>query len=124
LRALLQEEFAGALESVAWQCEPAAEHAAAGLPALAADLLFYAAREAVRNAARHGRRAADAPLNLRLNLEYTAGLRLVVEDDGVGWAGPGPAGHGLALHGALNVASAPGRFTRVSLELPVSPRQR
>ncbi|MBP7692052.1 MAG: hypothetical protein KA764_09055, partial [Anaerolineales bacterium] len=121
-------EFAGAFEAVVWRAEPEAEQQAARLPALAADVLFYAAREAVRNAARHGRPAAGAPLTLSLRLEAQPnGLGLVVEDDGVGFTGSGPAGHGLALHGALlgilggalRVESEPGAYTRVSLTLPL-----
>ena len=100
---------------------------------MAAEVLFYAAREAIRNAARHGRGTSQAaPLNLRIAAAWEpGGLRLAVEDNGVGVADQSTAerdggGQGLALHstllavvgGTLSVESEPGRFTRVLLCLP------
>jgi signal transduction histidine kinase len=102
-------------------------------------VLFYAAREAMRNAARHGRdREAARPLHLCVGVawrEPAAGpgqreLEITIEDDGVG-LGPaadatGGSGQGLAFHstmmavggGTLAVESVPGAYTRVSLTLP------
>jgi len=55
LRDLVDGELAGAFDGVTWQVDPEAEARAGTLPPLAAEVLFGAAREAVRNAARHGR---------------------------------------------------------------------
>ena len=136
LRGLFEGEFAGAFDSTTWDADPAAEQAAAGLPPVAAEVLFYAAREAVRNAARYGRRPEEtAPLHLRLAVRLDNGLQVMIEDDGAGIMPGQPAreagGYGLALHqamlavlgGALAVESEPGRFTRVRLTLPVMSRR-
>jgi len=144
LQETLAREMNGAFAGVSWQVDEEAARRARGLAPLAAEVLFYAAREAMRNAARHGRdQAGGRPLHLRVGLACrdAAGdqgqdrLELVVEDDGVGL--PGPAlpedggGQGLALHstmmavvgGTLAVESVPGVQTRVLLSLPVaSPR--
>ncbi|HWQ11780.1 MAG TPA: ATP-binding protein [Roseiflexaceae bacterium] len=133
LRRAVDDELAGAFERVDWDIPPEAEEAARHLPPLAAEVTFYAAREAVRNAARHGRAGSDSrPLHLTLAARATpAGLTLHIEDDGVGIgasSAAGGAGRGLDLHstmlavvgGALTVESLPGAFTRVSLVLPSS----
>ena len=71
----------------------------------------------------------SAPLHLAVTLDWPAGLRLTIQDDGVGLgshpASPG-SGQGLALHstlmavigGSLALESTPGEYTRVVLSLP------
>jgi len=131
LHQAVDEEFGHAFDTVAWEIEPGAEQKAHAIPTLTAEVLFYAAREAVRNAARHGRREDNAPLHLRIAVAQRHGLEITIEDDGVG-LGAGSAsdpgsGHGLALHstmmavvgGTLAVESAPGAYTRVTLRLPL-----
>ena len=143
LRRLVAGEFAHAFDAVTWQVDPRADEQAAHLPPLAAEVLLYAAREAMRNAARHGRRdGAPATLNLLIQADWNdrpaapRGLTLLVEDNGAGLDEserspeandnrPG-AGQGLALHstllavvgGTLSLHSEPSRYTRVSLFLP------
>jgi signal transduction histidine kinase len=148
LRQTIEGEFGSDFDAVTWQVEPEAEQAAWGVSPLAAEVCFYAAREAVRNAARYGR-AGDAARRLRLAISATwqNGLELAIEDDGVGmaaghaepaarsspaepWAGETTrgTGHGLGLHsalmavvgGTLTAESKPGAYTRVSLALPQS----
>ncbi|MBI3159952.1 MAG: hypothetical protein HYZ26_10175 [Chloroflexi bacterium] len=129
LRQLVDEELGQAFESVHWETDPAAERTAAGLPPVAAETLFYAAREAIRNAARHARAGADVqPLHLKVALGNTHGFQLLIEDDGMGLAAEPDmsGGHGLALHstlmavvgGELALESEPGQFTRVRLRFP------
>ena len=141
LQRLASGEFAHAFDAVSWQVEPPAEEQAARLPPLAAEVLFYAAREAMRNAARHGRRAgAPAALNLIIRAAWndqpgdTRGLTLIIEDNGIGLNDEAPAadgersgaGQGLALHstllavvgGSSTIESEPNSFTRVILCLP------
>jgi signal transduction histidine kinase len=130
LHQAVDEEFGHAFDAVAWEVEPEAEQKAHAIPTLTAEVLFYAAREAVRNAARHGRGDDSTPLHLCISATQRQGLEITVEDDGVGLgAGSGSepgSGHGLALHstmmavvgGTLAVEGAPGAYTRVTLRLP------
>lgn len=127
LRQTVNEELKAAFDDVIWNVDPEAERKSRDLPPLTAEVIFYAAREAVRNAARYGRADSTRPLHLRLKLDDST---LVVEDDGIGLeASQGVnrgSGQGLALHstmmavvgGSLAVDSAAGTFTRVSLTLP------
>jgi signal transduction histidine kinase len=108
---------------VSFQVDPAAAERVA--PHHATDLL-YIAREAMSNSLRHAqaRRA-------RLTLEMCQGrVRLVVEDDGIGFDRAGiREGEGLRnmtaraakLSADVTVSSAPGRGTRIILELPDVP---
>jgi signal transduction histidine kinase len=139
LRRAVESEFAGAFDEVSWQIEPTAEEEAARLPAVTAETLFYAAREAIRNAARHGRDGAQSePYCLRISLSGQEALEVTVEDNGQGVSDSarveGPVrtgdkeagGQGLALYstmmavvgGSLTIDSSPGRYTRVRLSLP------
>jgi signal transduction histidine kinase len=144
LRRVADEELTGAFDSLAWDVEPDATQHIADMPALPAEVIFYAAREAMRNAARYARDVASSrPLHLRVSVAWRGGLELLVEDDGVGISsrlipgagnggngsedkGAGGSGQGLALHstlmavvgGSLATESVPGRYTRVLLSLP------
>jgi hypothetical protein len=142
------DDLGGEIDGVRWEIEPDGARVAAELSPLAAEVLFGAAREAIRNAARHARGTVHAsngtdvgqpvqrrPLRLRIALRAGHGdLSLMVEDDGVGPAGRVSArgdrpssGQGLVLHGtlltviggSLTVEGAPGHGTRVSLRAPV-----
>ncbi len=105
LRQTVDEELRGAFDEVFWQVAPEAEERLAALPTLTADVVFYAAREALRNAARHARRPASTdPLRVQIEIHWQDELRIVIEDDGVGVRAQ-PAdeagGQGLALHSAM-----------------------
>ena len=129
LRHAVEKELADAFDAVSWELEAAAEQRVQALSPLQSEVLFYAAREVIRNAARHGRGAAreeQAPLCLRIAIrENDQQLELILEDNGVGAAGGAGQRRGLALHstmmaivgGALALESEPGRFTRVRLTL-------
>jgi len=130
LQQVLENELKDAFDGVSWQVSPAAEERLPGLPALSAEVVFYAAREAMRNAALHARPSSStAPLHLLVSLDWPAGLRLSIEDNGVGLGSRPPSagsGQGLALHstlmavigGSLALESSPGEYTRVVLSLP------
>jgi len=90
------------------------------LPAVTAEVLFGAAREAVRNAVKHGGKG------LTISVSGTRGIELTVADDGPGFgaeAGTDGSGQGLALYdtlmavvgGSMRLENAP---TRVLLSLP------
>jgi signal transduction histidine kinase len=132
LRRLLAGELAGAFDSVEWRLNPGGEARATALPPLTADVCYWAAREALRNAARYARRPG-APLHVTLALTPASvnGLELSLEDNGAGLATNGASkgestGQGLALHGTLlavvggtlTVESEAGLYTRVRLILP------
>jgi signal transduction histidine kinase len=142
LQALVDSELDGDFEQVAWQIEPGAARRAEAMPDLIAEVLYGAAREALRNAARHGRPADRGPaLHLQVALnwqEEPAGsgqgrLVLLVEDDGQGLAASastaGGSGQGLALHstmmavvgGTLSIEGQAGLGSRVLLSLPLDP---
>jgi signal transduction histidine kinase len=147
LKQAVDDDLASAFDDVTWGIEPEAERAAQAMPDLTAEVLFYAAREAIRNAARYGRgEDTTRPLHLRVGAASRpststlaaasqvqarhGGLEILIEDDGVGLrveeGANGEGGQGLALHstmmavvgGSLTVESVPGAYTRVSLTLP------
>ena len=129
LRKAVEVEFAPAFAQVTWQCAEGAEAAAASLSPLAAETLYYAAREVVRNAAKHARpeRGAGAP-RLTIAASAAGGQFLVgIEDNGPGLKQEPGSGQGLALHstlmaiagGSLSLETIPGRMTRVQLALPL-----
>ena len=131
LRQMVEQELASAFDTVTWEVEPEAEAQAHTIPALTADVVFYAAKEAIRNAARHGRGGeATRPLHLTVAARWHHGLELRLSDDGVGRTASAPAiptsGQGLALHstlmtvigGSLLSESLPDRGATVTLFLP------
>jgi signal transduction histidine kinase len=110
LRGVLADELPGSFDSVEWRIDPQAEAAAAALPPMYLEVWFYAAREAIRNAAKYGRGAdASRPLHLILALSGSETPELAVEDDGVGIRFGAPSkeadgqgqGQGLALHSTM-----------------------
>lgn len=128
LRVMATEELAAAFDRVEWSADTWAGPAASGLTSLQAEVLYYAAREAVRNAARHARGAQ--PLLLKITAGSQEGFQLVIEDNGTGIDSSQTrpeqgGGQGLVLHstlmavvgGAMAVESRPGAFTRVTLQM-------
>jgi len=103
LRRAVDDEFANAFEGVTWEIEPRAESAARKLSAWNAEVLYAAAREAIRNAAKHGRGGDKSrALYLCVRALCQDGLVLEIEDDGAGVALPSNgAGQGLQLHSTL-----------------------
>jgi signal transduction histidine kinase len=92
-------------------------------------VIYYAGREALRNAARHARpENARHTLRLSLSGRWNGGLEIVIEDNGVGLGESRTrgSGQGLTLHstmmavvnGSLALESTPGEHTRVILRLP------
>jgi signal transduction histidine kinase len=135
LKHAAEGELAHTFDEVVLSIDPKAEQAIQALPALTAEVILFAAREAIRNAARYGRNGdASRPLRLAIDVHWRAGLAITIEDDGVGLNTAQPlqnkpavtSGHGLALHGtmmaviggALTTESIAHKYTRVSLTLP------
>jgi signal transduction histidine kinase len=128
-------ELAGRFDAVKWDVKRDAEARLRHLPPLHAEVLFYAAREAIRNAAHHGQSSRGGrTLNLEVIFDVEAEaqeLAVQIRDTGPGMPSTddGPErGQGLALHstmmavigGTLEIASSPGAGTRVLLRTPTS----
>ncbi len=138
LRRTIEDDLGAAFDVVYWQVDPQSEALAQAIAPLNAEVAFYAAREAIRNAARYGRNAdSNRPLHLTIRVrsaEYTPPasrplLEVTIEDDGVGIGATTlttGSGHGLALHstmmavigGTLTVERRAGGGTQVILVLP------
>lgn len=131
LQRVVDEEWRSAFDCVSWEIAPDAARAARALPALTAETLFYAAREAIRNAARYGRGdTAGRALNLWIAVQPTRPVSIVIADDGIGLHKTKlieqGSGQGLALHsamlavvgGTLAVEPRAEGGTRVVLTLP------
>jgi signal transduction histidine kinase len=122
----VNEELRGCFEAVTWHISPEVEQHTQEIQALVAEVAFYAAREVLRNAARHAH-PVDT-LILTITATWKDGLEIVIEDNGVSplEPPPGSSGQGLILHstmmavvgGSLALESAPGAHTRVTLRLP------
>jgi two-component sensor histidine kinase len=103
LRRAVDDEFANAFDGVTWETDPRAEYAAQQLSALNAEAVYAAAREAIRNAAKHGRGGnSRAPLQLTVRALFQDGLVIEIWDDGVGVTdSANGSGQGLQLHSTM-----------------------
>ena len=129
LKELVRVEIKSGFDEVIWDVTVGGEARAASLSRLEAEVFYFAAREALRNAVRYGRDGVSSEeFILTIKLVEKDGLHLVIEDNGVGieeQAYPRGGGQGLALHttmlavigGELRVESESGEFTRVILSL-------
>lgn len=131
LQQVIQREFPNDFGQVIWIVEPDAEKHLHDLPPLAAEVIYFAAREVIRNSARHAHSKENGgALRLKNQFTWENGLKIQIEDNGVGLSlgetETDGTGQGLALHstmmavinGSLSVESIPGEFTRVVLYLP------
>ena len=133
LRRALEHDFRDAFESVEWRVdESAVRRITRDVPPFVGEVVFAAAQEAIRNAARHGRGDdSTRPLRLTIEMDWLEGLRLVVRDDGVGVTASnsqsnGGTGSGLLFHstmlavvgGWMRVESAAGPGTSVIIVVP------
>ena len=138
LHQVVDRDLAGSLEDIDWQVEPAVEACIQTLLPFESEVLFFAAREALRNAARYGHLENKATLKVVIRATCIDGLSLIIEDNGGAMGTPAEAtadadqmssGQGLALHsalmavmgGSLSFEHETGQFTRVTLSLPARP---
>jgi signal transduction histidine kinase len=137
LRRALEHDFHDAFESIELRVDDA-EHAEQRIthdvPSFVGEVVFAAAQEAIRNAARHARGEDGArPLHLTIEMTWSDGLRVVVKDDGVGVAAANRresegTGSGLLFHstmlavvgGRMEVESIAGQGTSAIIEVPES----
>lgn len=130
LKRTVENDFSNTFAEVNWHIAKSAEKTLEQIPTLTAEVLFYAAREAVRNAAKYGAaERLERPFTLTISAYHTDQLIIQIEDNGVGMNSNQPSkgtGQGLALHstmmavigGEIIIESAADEFTRVKLTLP------
>ena len=123
-------EFARNFDEIIWEIEPRAREYSLQLAPLVGEVLFHAARELIRNAAKYGRDASEEneQLHLKITSRMDKNFQLEIADNGAGLTPKESqsAGQGLALHGtmmavvggALAVESQALRGTRAILSLP------
>ncbi len=130
LRRTVENEFARSFDDIIWRIDDDAAQALDALPPPAQEAIYYAARELVRNAAKHAF-VGDNGGSRRVTFRAWLGegtVQLSVEDNGRGVMAAGEQGRGLSLHGALMAVaggslaleSMPGRYTRGVLQMPTS----
>jgi anti-sigma regulatory factor (Ser/Thr protein kinase) len=116
LHQVIEQECAAEFASVNWDIEPQAAARLSELPDLNQEVIFFAARELIRNAARHNdheQTSAGMGLTLNITLGWQDGLSLTIQDNGRGMTGKeneNAGGYGLALHSAM-MAIIGGRLT-------------
>ncbi len=132
LRSALDHDFRDNFDQIDWRVDPGASDRAKQLPLFVSEVIFYAAQEAIRNAARHGRGGdADRRLKLDVAIQNGAGMKIVIGDDGVGRTASrsnGESGSGLLFHsamlavvgGTLTIEDRSGGGTQVAINLPES----
>ncbi len=132
LHSAVDHDFRDSFDALNWQVEPSAQDRAKQLPLFVSEVIFFAAQEAIRNAARHGRGAeANRKLKLDVAIQTGSGLTITIGDDGVGRAANrarGEAGSGLVFHstmlavigGTLSVEDRSGGGTQVVISVPES----
>jgi signal transduction histidine kinase len=126
LRMVVEREYPGSFREVTWEMDERFEEKAGSVSGLTREVVFYAAREAIRNSAKYARTGQTTGVDLTLIGRDQGKLALIVEDNGQGFDQTDvfKTGHGLDLHslmmtivgGSLQVDSQPGSYTRVRLE--------
>ena len=130
-RRTVDEELAHAFQKIEWHIADEVHTNSQEIPYLPAEVLFYAAREVVRNAMKHGGGEEGAAVSLCIDINWQDGLIIKIEDDGVGVSTNSStrgSGQGLSLHstmmavvgGSLSIDSVAGRYTAVTLTLPAN----
>lgn len=138
LHSILETDFKDEFSLVRWVVAPEIESYLRNVPAFISEVVFFAGRELIRNAARHGRgnsagdeRGEKTALSISLECKDKQ-IHLIVSDNGVGinpnqpLTGEG-AGSGLRFHSAmlaaigceLEISSKPGQGTDARINLPI-----
>lgn len=136
LKRLVEVEMRGQFQTLVFERSAALEQhlgVIERIPLTTAEIVYYAAREGLRNSVKHGRGGDPSrPLRGCLRVDWRDGVEIIVEDNGVGVQSTHPApsptgsGQGLTLHstmlavvgGQLLIDSKEDEFTRVTIRLP------
>jgi signal transduction histidine kinase len=132
LKVSIENDYHSYFNRIDWHVDEQVSDNSKSFTPYVSNVLYHATREAVRNAAHHGRQAeSDQLLNLIICMTWQNGLTIKVEDNGLGFnlttINDSYDGHGLAIHstlmavigGSLSVDSIPGKNTSVILQVPV-----
>ena len=130
LRKTVENEFSGAFDQVVWDIPEDVVQQLEQLSPLVSEVVYFAAREAIRNAVRHAR-LGDVLPSLRIAIsQHSQGWEIVIANDCArnlgAQSGENSSGQGLALHstlmavigGELSFEQVPGQVTRVLLRVP------
>jgi signal transduction histidine kinase len=108
-----------------------AAEAAASLPSDAAETVFYAVRECLRNISKHSRASGSQPLKIKIQAEVNGMLEICLENNGdvkpSGQPETASTGEGIRLHNAMLAVFGGGihldrldnGHTRASIRLPI-----
>lgn len=131
LQATIENEYQSCFGDIHWQIDETVGENAKTFTPYVTNVLYHATREAVRNAAQHGKEPGSVqPLNLAIYMTWKDGLTIRVEDDGAGFSlamvDGSNDGHGLTIHstlmavigGSLAVESIPNQYTSVTIKYP------
>ncbi|MEW6568825.1 MAG: hypothetical protein AB1449_11805 [Chloroflexota bacterium] len=114
LRETVERDFASEFAHIEWEVEPEVE-AQDLRPGLVGEVVYYAALEAVRNAARHASGGTRRKVQLFITARWRDGLELEIRDNGVGLRPTATSltGHqGLLFHSTM-MAVIGGRLSMV-----------
>jgi nitrate/nitrite-specific signal transduction histidine kinase len=130
LEKTIHNEFPEAFEQVTWEVTEEAASQLKQLSALTSEVVYFAAREAIRNAAHHGR-AGDLRPSLKIGTnQKPQAWEILIENDSYENPDISPrkisGGQGLALHstlmtiigGELSFEQLSGSIARVVLYVP------
>ena len=131
LQKTIENDFSNAFDQVIWEIPDEAAHPVEKLSPLVSEVVYFAAREAIRNAARYGHVDDKLPTLKIATNQRAQEWEIVIEDDCAGnqdtqYREPS-SGQGLTLHGTLmaviggelSFEQVPGKVTRVVLRVPL-----
>jgi signal transduction histidine kinase len=131
IRKLTIEEFTPYFKNIEYQWEEVDDTKLNNLSQIKKEVLYYAAREAIRNSALHAIPILrEDKVTLTISITTINDISIIIQDNGFGLKNgkdrSSGTGQGLAIHstlmeligGRLSIESAPGSFTRVSLNCP------
>jgi signal transduction histidine kinase len=131
LQQLATVEFSNAFTGIDWKWTDSDANVVNELPVLKKEVLYYATREAIRNAAMHAvPPSGEAGIRLTVEIQVKNEIEITIQDNGSGVTSDRDsttgAKQGLAIHstlmaligGELTMESAPGVNTRVRLVCP------
>jgi signal transduction histidine kinase len=131
LKKTIENELSSAFDQVIWEIPDDVAHLLKQLSPLVSEVVYFAAREAIRNAARHGRVGDMLPTLKIATIQHSQELEIVIEDECAGnlvtkHKEPS-SGQGLTLHstlmavigGELSFEQVAEQATRVVLRIPL-----